>query len=118
MVEINIIVIYNMYMTDIFFERLSGFDWDEGNRDKNSNKHGVSNWECEQLFFNEPLIILEDARHSASEQRMHALGRTDDDRELFIVFTVRNSLIRMISARDMHKKERKFYEQAKENSKV
>lgn len=105
-------------MKDIFSEHLTGFDWDEGNRDKNSHKHRVSIWECEQIFFNEPLIILEDIKHSASEQRMHALGRTDDDRELFIVFTIRDSLIRVISARDMHKKEHKFYEQAKENSKV
>jgi len=105
-------------MKDKLFENLIGFDWDEGNRDKNSNKHGVSNWECEQIFFNEPLVLMDDVKHSIGELRMHALGRTDENRELFIAFTVRNSLIRVISARDMHKKERKIYEKAKENSKI
>lgn len=105
-------------MRDIFFEHIAGFNWDEGNRDKNSNKHGVSNWECEQVFFNEPLLLADDIKHSSSEARMYALGRTDDNRELFISFTVRNSLIRVISARDMHRKERKIYDKAKEDSKI
>ena len=105
-------------MKDIFFEYIVGFNWDEGNRDKNSNKHDVSNWECEQVFFNEPLLLVDDIKHSSSEIRMYVLGRTDDNRELFVSFTVRNSLIRVISARDMHRKERKIYEKAKEDSKI
>ena len=90
-----------------------GFDWDDGNNRKNS-KHDVTTAEAEQLFFNDPLLLLEDAKHSQSESRIHALGKTDEERMLHITFTLRkkNTLIRVISARDMHKKERAYYEQA------
>lgn len=89
----------------------SGFEWDEGNRDKNL-KHGVNNWECEQVFFNQPLLLLEDPVHSVAEDRYAAFGRTDAGRALVIVFTVRISRIRIISARDMNRKERRFYEKS------
>ena len=90
-----------------------GFDWDGGN-DRKNDKHNVSMAEAEQLFFNNPLLLLEDAKHSQSESRIHALGKTDEGRMLHITFTLRqkNTLIRVISARDMHKKERAYYEQA------
>lgn len=90
-----------------------GFDWDEGNSRKN-NKHKVSTAEAEQVFFNAPLLLLSDAKHSQQEPRFHALGRTHQDRLLHITFTLRqqNTHIRVISARDMHKKERSIYEQA------
>ncbi len=87
----------------------TGFDWDEGNRDKNWEKHRVSNSECEEIFFNQPLIIHFDEKHSDMEVRFYALGLTDLCRKLFVVFTVRNTKIRIISARDMSKKERKIY---------
>lgn len=89
---------------------LTGFEWDEGNLSKNWEKHQVSALECEQVFFNRPLIALPDERHSESEPRFYALGQTDTGRRLFIVFTARRDLIRMISARDMSRKERKIYE--------
>ncbi len=90
-----------------------GFDWDEGNSRKNS-KHGGSTAESEQVFFNAPLLLLADVKHSQQEPRFHALGRTHQDRLLHITFTLRqqNTHIRVISARDMHKKERSIYEQA------
>ena len=88
-----------------------GFDWDEGNRDKNL-KHAVQHWECEQVFFNEPLIILDDPKHSVAEDRSAALGKTDGGRRLVIVYTMRVSKIRVISAREMNKKERRYYEDA------
>lgn len=91
----------------------TGFEWDEGNRDKNWIKHQVSNSECEEIFFNQPLIINFDKKHSEIETRFYALGHTDLDRKLFIVFTIRNKKIRIISARDMSKKERKIYEAIK-----
>ncbi|MFA6061606.1 MAG: BrnT family toxin [Gallionella sp.] len=93
--------------------KISGFNWDEGNACKNE-KHGVSMAEAEQIFFNEPLLLLADIKHSQGEARFHALGKTDDGRALHITFTLRNSgeKIRVISARDMHKKERTIYEQA------
>ena len=90
-----------------------GFEWDKGNARKN-DKHGVSMAEAEQLFFNAPLLLLEDARHSQQEPRFHALGHTDQRRLLHISFTLRagGTLIRVISARDMHRKEKVIYAQA------
>ncbi|MDP2829951.1 MAG: BrnT family toxin [Sulfuricellaceae bacterium] len=92
--------------------KITGFDWDSGNIRKN-DKHGVSMAEAEQLFFNDPLLLLADAKHSRNEPRFHALGKTDEGRTLHITFTLRNSdeKIRVISARDMHRKERTIYEQ-------
>jgi hypothetical protein len=86
-----------------------GFQWDEGNRDKNWYLHQVSNSECEELFFNLPLIIARDTKHSQTEQRYYALGQTAANRWLFIAFTVRDDLIRVISARDMNQKESRKY---------
>ena len=91
---------------------ISGFDWDEGNARKNE-KHGVSMAEAEQVFFNAPLLFFEDVLHSQNEPRIHVLGKTDDERTLHITIALRqsNTLIRVISARDMHRKERTIYEQ-------
>ena len=86
-----------------------GFDWDKGNFKKSWLKHKVNPFESEQIFFNEPLIIIEDSKHSNSETRYYALGRTNGERCLFIVFTIRKDKIRIISARDMNKKEKKAY---------
>lgn len=92
---------------------ITGFDWDKGNARKN-DKHGVSMAEAEQVFFNQPLLLLPDPGHSQSESRFYALGKSDDARTLHITFTLRSGgkLIRVISARDMHRKERTIYEQA------
>jgi uncharacterized DUF497 family protein len=90
------------------YPEFTGFEWDDGNRDKNL-KHGVQHWECEQIFLNEPLILLDDPKHSVVEDRQAAFGRTDAGRLLVVVFTVRGSRIRVISARDMNRKERIFY---------
>jgi uncharacterized DUF497 family protein len=86
-----------------------GFQWDEGNRDKNWYLHQVTDSECEQLFFNAPLILAADSRHSSDEARYYVLGRTDADRWLFTAFTIRDNHIRVISARDMNEKEAKKY---------
>ena len=94
--------------------QILGFDWDDGNSRKSDIKHGVSNAEAEQIFFNHPLLIVPDTKHSQKEPRYHALGKTDLDRLLHISFTLRanGSLIRIISARDMHRKERAYYDKA------
>jgi uncharacterized DUF497 family protein len=89
----------------------SGFDWDEGNILKNWIKHRVIPIEVEQVFFNTPLLLLPDKKHSAEEERFIAMGKTDSGRLLFISWTVRNGLLRPISARTMHVKERTLYEQ-------
>ena len=93
--------------------KINGFDWDEGNARKNE-KHGVSMAEAEQVFFNAPLLVLEDLEHSSRELRFHALGVTVDGRRLHITFTLRHAgeKIRVISAREMHRKERAIYEKA------
>ena len=97
----------------IDWRKITGFDWDEGNARENE-KHGVTMAEAEQLFFNAPLLVLEDSKHSDQEPRFHALGKTDDARLLHITFTVRHSgeKVRVISARDMHRKERAIPEKA------
>ena len=94
-------------------DKVTGFEWNAGNARKNE-KHGVSAAEAEQVFFNAPLLLLEDAGHSQQERRLHALGKTDSGRGLHISFTLRQSdtLIRVISARDLHRKKRTIYDQA------
>jgi uncharacterized DUF497 family protein len=87
----------------------SGFNWDKGNWDKNWLKHGVTLAECEQLFFNQPLVFGCDGKHSIGEERYYALGKTDGGRLLFMVFTIRKNNIRVICARDMTKKEQGVY---------
>ena len=98
----------------MFDPRLAeGFQWDDGNQNKSEDKHGVSQAEAEQVFFNDPLLVLSDEKHSASEARFHALGVTDAGRRLHVTFTLREEakLIRIISARDMSRRERAQYEQ-------
>jgi len=90
--------------------RCVGFEWDTGNITKSRQKHDVSPSECEQIFFNHPLVVARDERHSDQEDRFFALGQTDAGRLLFVVFVVRKDIIRVISARNMNRKERKVYE--------
>ncbi len=98
-------------------ENCEGFEWDEGNSNKNWHLHSVSDSECEDVFFNLPLIIANDKKHSEFEQRFFAFGKTDTKRKLFIAFTMRNKLIRVISARNMTKnEERKYAEKIKRDS--
>lgn len=99
------------------FENCEGFQWDSGNSEKNLHKHKVTSSECEQVFFNQPISVIDDTKHSENENRWYLLGRTDQDRFLFVVFTIRKNLIRIISARDMNKKEREIYnEEIKKDS--
>lgn len=95
-----------------------GFEWDSGNARKSADKHGVSQAEAEQVFFHEPLLVVGDGRHSADEPRYHALGctvggRAAVGRRLHLTYTLRKegTLIRVISARDMSRKERRHYDQ-------
>ena len=91
----------------------TGFDWDAGNAPKVRARCGVDPGECEQVFFVEPFIVFADTKHSATERRWRALGRTLADRRLYLVFTMRGTLIRVVAARDMNRKERNAYAQAK-----
>ena len=87
------------------------FEWDEGNIDKNLVKHNVTNREAEEPFGNKPFLIHKDVKHSRTEERFQALGQTDVGRRLFLSFTIRRSKVRIISARDMNRKERRQYNQ-------
>jgi uncharacterized DUF497 family protein len=89
------------------------FDWDGGNAEKNWLRHRVSQAEGEQVFFNRPLVVADDELHSGSEIRYYALGRTDAGRLLFIAYTLRGEKVRIISARDMTRREREEYEYAR-----
>jgi uncharacterized DUF497 family protein len=91
----------------------TGFEWDEWNATKIWEKHSVSQAECEQVFFNEPLVVTEDIQHSEEEQRFYVLGTTEKARLLFLVFTLRDDRIRVITARNMNRKERRTYRDAK-----
>lgn len=91
---------------------IKGFDWDTGNSQKNWQKHQVAQIECEEVFFNLPLLLKDDLKHSDREARYFVLGQTNEGRRLFLVFTLREEKIRVISARDMNKQEREAYEKA------
>ena len=88
-----------------------GFEWDDGNKDKNLTKHGVTSDECETVFSDEQKLVREDRRHSVVEVRYFVIGMTAQGRLLFISYTIRRNRIRIISARDVNRKERKYYEQ-------
>ena len=101
-------------MTDALdrLAQCTGFQWDEGNAEKNWLRHAVSQGECEEVFFNSPLLVVPDEGHSAAEARFYALGQTDAGRGLFVVLTIRGALVRVISARDMSRREKKEYQRA------
>lgn len=94
----------------------TGFDWDEANKEKNWVKHRVTIDECEQVFVNRPVLIIDDPGQSKEEKRYAAFGQTNENRRLFIVFTWRDGKIRVISARDQDKKERRQYESNQEKA--
>jgi uncharacterized DUF497 family protein len=94
----------------------TGFDWDAGTSTKNWDLHRVSRAECEQPFFNRPILVAVDESHSAEARRYAALGHTNAGRRLTIVFTIRGRLVRVISARNTSRRERKRYERSEQGS--
>ena len=94
------------------FRDIDGFEWDAENSRKNGLKHSVSNGESEEVFFNRPLLVAADAAHSQGEARHFALGRTNEGRLLFVAFATRGTKMRVISARDMSRRERASYAKA------
>ncbi len=86
------------------------FEWDNGNQRKSLEKHGISNQEAEETFFR-PKLVIPDQSHSEAEDRFVMYGQTDNNKILFISFTIRNKRIRVISARLADKKERNIYGQ-------
>jgi uncharacterized DUF497 family protein len=101
------------------FSKFNGFEWDDSNHNKNWVKHRVTWGEREEEFFNQPLYIMPDPLHTVVEERFYALGRTNSKRLLFLVFTRRKSKLRVMAARNMHKRERKIYnEKTQKDSKI
>jgi len=86
------------------------FEWDEGNRNKNWVKHKVHHKEIEEVFFNRPVKIFPDIKHSEKERRFLAYGKSNSNNQLMVIFSVRNKKLRVISARRQNKKERRIYE--------
>ena len=101
--------IYTSHMR--IFDEVVGFEWNDGNRDKNLVKHGVSSGECEEVFLDSYKVVRKDSKHSSTEKRHVVIGKINQGRILFVSFTVRRDRIRVISARDVNKKERKYYDQ-------
>ena len=97
-------------MNNQVFHKVTGFEWDKGNEMKNLTRHNVLNEECEEMFFDINKKILKDILHSGKEERYLLIGKTKKGRLLFLVFTIRKKLIRVISARDLNRKEYKLYE--------
>lgn len=105
--------------TMIDLSRINGFEWDEGNTDKSFKKHGITPKESEEVFLDEDLKVETDLKHQQREIRDIAIGKTFGGEILFVVFTTRNRMIRIISARIANKKERRVYEKnLKTNSKI
>lgn len=94
----------------------TGFDWDDENAKKNWDRHQVTQEEAEDVFFNDPLVVRADVRHSQREKRYYALGQTNRGRCLFMAFTIRRQLIRVISVRDMNRREKDFYAKHEETN--
>lgn len=91
---------------------VEGFEWDKGNL-KHIKKHNVDYRECEEVFVNTPLRLNEDKKHSRTEERLQVLGKTNNQKLLFIAFTIRKNKVRVVSARNQSKKERREYEKIK-----
>ena len=92
------------------FRQALAFEWDSGNRGKNFKEHKVTDQECEEVFFDPKKKILKDQLHSDREERFLLLGKTKMERLLFVAFTARGDKVRVISARDINKRERHLYE--------
>ena len=99
-------------------DKLLVFDWDKGNIVKNWERHKIKHTEAEEVFVNEPKFIIPDTKHSEEEERYAVFGRTNENRLLSLTFTKRNDKVRVISARNMSKRERNFYEELKINAKI
>lgn len=96
---------------DSIFGNCEVFEWDEGNTNKNWYRHRVADRESEEVFSNEPIVVVRDAAHSKAETRYSARGVTESGRRLTVIFTIRERLVRVISARSMTRREERLYEE-------
>lgn len=110
------IIYWGVADRDELLDRCTGFEWDDANAQKNWECHQVGPEEAEELFFHEPLVLRSDVRHSQREKRYYALGQTGRGRRLFVAFTIRRDLIRVISIRDMSRREQELYARHEETN--
>lgn len=106
-----------MYTMKVMDQEIE-FEWDEGNLDKSRRKHGITPEEAENVFSDEHSLIIPDEVHSKTEDRFIIVGKSSENRNLFIVFTTRKDKIRIISGRGMHRKEIEKYEKIKKNTNI
>lgn len=99
---------------DFTVSEIFGFEWDKGNLDKNRVKHKVTNEESEEVFANQPVRIFDDEVHSKGEKRYGALGKTNKGRRLTVFFTIRKNRVRIISAHDQGRKDKRLYKEIEE----
>lgn len=97
---------------DIFKDALH-FEWDRGNKHKNFLKHNVTGEEAEEIFFDPHKRIVKADLMVKEERRYLLIGKTKFGRSLFVVFTFRTNRVRIISARDLNRKEKKWYEEGR-----
>lgn len=97
----------------IDFNKILGFEWDKWNIDKSYKKHGISPNETEEIFLDEDVKIKKDIKHEQQEERFIAIGKTTEDKILFVVFTIRYDKVRIISGRLANRKEREVYQKGK-----
>ncbi|MBU1031652.1 BrnT family toxin [Patescibacteria group bacterium] len=90
-------------------DEFKSFEWDKGNVNKSYQKHGITPNEAEEAFLDEKAIILKDAGHSQKEERYILVGKTAEEKLLFVVFALRSKKIRIISARKANRKEKNNY---------
>ena len=100
----------------IDLRKITRFKWDRGNIDKSYEKHGIIPNEAEEVFTDKHVGIEKDVKHQEKEERFIAIGKTLEEKLLFVVFTLRETVIRVISARRANKKERRLYEKTKKSS--
>lgn len=108
---------YYVYMLDL--RKIRGFEWDKGNVEKNYEKHGITPKEAEKVFLDDNLQVEPDVEHQEIEERFVAIGKIQENKVLFVVFTIRKDKVRVISARIADKKERRIYDkEIKKNTKI
>lgn len=106
----------NVAERDVSLDHCTGFEWDDANVQKNWDRHQVTPEEAEDVFFNDPVVVRDDVRHSQREKRYYALRQTRRGRHLFVAFTIRRDSIRVISVRDMNHREQDFYDRHEETN--
>lgn len=102
--------------TVVDLTNIKGFEWDKWNIDKSYQKHGITPNEAEEVFVDKNVGVERDIKHQETEKRYIAIGATLNEKLLFVVFTMRDSMVRVISSRKANTKERRLYEEAKKNS--